>query len=155
MGLEPQTMEQNYNKFTLMNWEDIECDKNMKKNFSSTDRAYSQIIEEFAEDHDGWAVHFLDGWDKMIQNGYGSGQLVDGPQSTWLGYDSWTKVNTDTDDFEDYIMKNSPAIVTNNTAENPTVISSALQTFKEECENKSGMGGNRNYNRCPADLLDL
>ena len=74
-----------------MNWEDIECDKNMKKDFSSTDKAYSQIIEEFAEDHDGWAVHFLDGWDKMVQNGYGSGQLVDGPQSTWLGYDSWTK----------------------------------------------------------------
>ena len=76
-----------------MNWEDIECDKNMKKDFSSTDKAYSQIIEEFAEDHDGWAVHFLDGWDKMVQNGYSSGQLFDGPQSTWLGYDSWTKGN--------------------------------------------------------------
>ena len=90
-GLEPQTMENNRAEWTLMNWEDIECEKNMKKDFSSTDKAYSQIIEEFAEDHDGWAVHFLDGWDKMVQNGYGSGQLVDGPQSTWLGYDSWTK----------------------------------------------------------------
>ena len=84
-------MEKNYNEFTLMNWEDIECAKNMKKEFSSTDKAYSQIIEKFAEDHDGWAVHFLDGWDKMVQNGYSSAQLFDGPQSTWLGYDSWTK----------------------------------------------------------------
>ena len=171
-GLEPLTLADNKIEFSMIGEEDIQCDKNMKNDFSSNEKAYSQIIEEFAEDHDGWAVHFLDGWDKMIQNGYGSGQLVDGPQSTWLGYDSWTKgnvlcfsirgysfhviaVNTDTDDFEEYIVKNSPAIVTNNTAENPTVISSALQTFKEECENKSGMGGNRNYNRCPADLLDL
>ena len=62
-------------------------------------------------------------------------------------------VNADTEDFEEYILKMSPAIVTNNAAENPTLISSDTTTFRESCENRRGMGGNKNYPRCPADLL--
>ena len=64
-------------------------------------------------------------------------------------------VNADTDDFEEYIMRNSPAVVTNNAAENPTIISSDVDTFKAECDMKSGMTWNANKNRCPAGLLDL
>ena len=64
-------------------------------------------------------------------------------------------MNADTEDFEEYILKTSPAIVTNNAAENPTLISSDTTTFRESCENRRGMGGNKNYPRCPADLLDF
>ena len=90
-GLDPQTMDRNRQEWAMISWEDVECDKNMKNDFSSTEKGYSQIIEGFAEDHDDWAIHFLDGWNKMVQNGYSAGQLFDGPQSAWLGYDSWTK----------------------------------------------------------------
>ena len=47
--------------------------------------------DRFAEDHDGWALAFLEGWDKMLTNGYSSGQLMDAPQESWLGYNSWVK----------------------------------------------------------------
>ena len=67
------------------------CTKNMKAAFSSSGESYSQIIDRFAEDHDGWALQFLEGWDKMVSNGYSSGQLIDAPQESWLGYNSWVK----------------------------------------------------------------
>merc|ERR1719312_2213707 len=43
-GLEPQTMENNRAEWTLMNWEDIECGKNMKKDFSSTDKPTVKLL---------------------------------------------------------------------------------------------------------------
>ena len=64
-------------------------------------------------------------------------------------------VTSDTEDFEDYIMRNSPAIISNNTAENPTVGSSDRDTYKEECEFKTGMSNwNKNFARCPSGLFD-
>ena len=69
----------------------IECGKNMKNLFSASGDSYSEIIEKFADDHEFWAEEFLEGWDKMLRNGYNSGQLSDAPQTSWLGYNSWTK----------------------------------------------------------------
>ena len=52
-------------------------------------------------------------------------------------------------------MRNSPAIISNNTAENPTVGSSDRDTYKEECEFKTGMSNwNKNFARCPSGLFD-
>ena len=49
------------------------------------------ISSRFAADHDDWAISFLEGWQKMTTNGYSGLDLEDGPQSSWLGYESWTK----------------------------------------------------------------
>ena len=49
------------------------------------------ILSRFAADHDDWAISFLEGWQKMTTNGYSAQDLQDGPQSSWLGYESWTK----------------------------------------------------------------
>ena len=67
----------------------IECGKNMKN--SASGDSYSEIIEKYADDHEFWAKEFLEGWDKMLCNGYTSEQLFDAPQTSWLGYNSWTK----------------------------------------------------------------
>ena len=45
----------------------------------------------FAADHDDWAQTFLNGWEKMTTNGYSGEDLNDGPQNSWLGFESWTK----------------------------------------------------------------
>ena len=52
-------------------------------------------------------------------------------------------------------MRNSPAIISNNTAENPTIMSSDKDTYREECEFKTGMTiWNKNFARCPSGLFD-
>ena len=64
-------------------------------------------------------------------------------------------VTADTKDFEEYILKNSPARISNNSAENPTIMSNEKDTFRKECEYKSGMTDwNKNFARCPSGLLD-
>ena len=53
-------------------------------------------------------------------------------------------------------MMNSPAQISNNTAENPVIMTNEKDTFKKECEYKSGMTNwNKNFARCPKGLLDL
>ena len=61
----------------------IDCPKNM---YAPEGKPISQIVEEFAVDHDGWAKTFLNAWHKMQANGYGEDKLNDGPKSSWLGY---------------------------------------------------------------------
>ena len=64
-------------------------------------------------------------------------------------------VEAGTDDFEKYILDNAPvAKITNNKAENPTIMSSDKDTFKEECETKK-MAWDKNKDRCPSKLFDF
>ena len=44
----------------------------------------SNIVEEFADDHDVWASAFLEAWPRMQSIGYKD--LKDGPENSWLGY---------------------------------------------------------------------
>ena len=61
----------------------IDCPKNM---YAPEGKPVSQIVKDFALDHDFWAKTFLDAWHKMQANGYGEDKLKDGPKSSWLGY---------------------------------------------------------------------
>ena len=47
-----------------------------------------EVMDEYATDHDVWIDDFLDAWPRMQSNGYGSGELKDGPESSWLGFAS-------------------------------------------------------------------
>lgn len=155
-GLEPVPLEEK-GAHNIMGKERVECGKNLNSAFSSSGDSYSGIIDRFAEEHDHWAMSFLDGWERMLRNGYGEGELLDGPQNSWLGYKSWTKVEVNTDDFEKYIIDNTPAArITNNSAENPTIMSNERDTFKDECGFKSGMTSwNKNFARCPKKIFDF
>lgn len=46
----------------------------------------SEITTAFAEDHDVWNKAFIEGWEKMVENGYEKDDLIAGPEYTWLGY---------------------------------------------------------------------
>ena len=89
-GLENVPLEEK-GAHNIMGKEQLECTKNMNSAFSSSGDSYSKIIDRFADDHDHWAMTFLDGWERMLKNGYGEEELRDGPKNSWLGYKSWTK----------------------------------------------------------------
>ena len=59
-----------------------------KTDYAPENVVVSDIIDAFANDHDIWADAFLDAWPRMQHNGYAEGELLDGPQSSWLGYAS-------------------------------------------------------------------
>ena len=59
------------------------CDRNY---YSPEGIPIYMIVEEFADDQDVWSESFFDGWQIMQRNGYDD--LKDGPQESWLGYDS-------------------------------------------------------------------
>ena len=46
----------------------------------------SEITRSFGEDHDVWNKAFMEGWEKFVENGYKEGELVSGPEYSWLGY---------------------------------------------------------------------
>ena len=46
----------------------------------------SEITRSFGEDHDVWNKAFMEGWEKFVENGYQEGELVAGPEYSWLGY---------------------------------------------------------------------
>jgi hypothetical protein len=148
-------MENNKAKFSMVAKEDLECGRNMKNTFSSSGKSYSEIVEDFADDHDGWVIQFLEGWTKMVNNGYTGKDLTDGPVNSWLGYHSWAKFS-DTEDFEDYITKNNPAKISDNSKVMPTIMSNEKDTFADECGFKSGMTEwNKNFDRCPTGLFNF
>ena len=33
-----------------------------------------------------WNKAFMEGWEKFVENGYQEGELVAGPEYSWLGY---------------------------------------------------------------------
>ena len=68
-------------------------------------KAMNEIVDQLACDNELWADMFMEGWQQMTSNGYGADDLVDGPQSGWLGHYSLTKQNKNMDpDFETYII---------------------------------------------------
>ena len=71
-----------------------------------------EIVDELASDNELWAEKFLEGWQQMTSNGYASNELVDGPQSGWVGHYSLTKQGIAISDFEAYIADNAPVTFT-------------------------------------------
>ena len=73
-----------------------------------------QIVDELASDNEYWAEKFLEGWHIMVTNGYEVeyGELVEGPQSAWLGHYSLTEQGIAVGDFENYIAENKPVTFT-------------------------------------------
>jgi len=113
----------------------VHCDKN---EYSPEGEATSAIIQDFADHHDSWAVHFLQGWHKMQANGYQADQLTDGPQYSWLGYSFLNP--------EDYDKLEFPLVFTNNSLADPTLETDSMITFREFCTD-AGPGS------CPPDLF--
>ena len=66
-------------------WTDIEdCPLN---DFAPEGKSLHKIVEEMADDHDIFASKFLDGYERMIENGYDSeSELQVAPTNSWFGY---------------------------------------------------------------------
>ena len=66
-------------------WTDIEdCPLN---DFAPEGKSLHKIVEEMADDHDIFASKFLDGYERMIENGYDSeSELHVAPTNSWFGY---------------------------------------------------------------------
>ena len=62
----------------------MNCPPNMEK--YENGEALSEIAVAFGEDHDVWNKAFLDGWEKMVENGFDEDEDVAGPEYSWLGY---------------------------------------------------------------------
>ena len=62
----------------------MNCPPNMEK--YENGEALSEITVAFGENHDVWNKAFLDGWEKMVENGYAEDELVAGPEYSCLGY---------------------------------------------------------------------
>jgi len=76
----------------------------------------SNIVEEFADDHDVWASAFLEAWPRMQSIGYTD--LKDGPENSWLGYYSLKDMDADIgNDFAKYIEDNKPLVFTKESAD--------------------------------------
>ena len=87
----------------------MDCNLNT---YAPEDKPMHKIVDDLAEDNEYFAERFLDGWQQMTANGYTGGQLVDGPQSGWLGYYSLASQGVNIENFESYIRDNSPLTFT-------------------------------------------
>jgi len=59
----------------------VDCEKN---SYAPEGEPLHQIVEEFADNQEAWFKDFLTAFDKMSNNGYADGELVEGP-SNWIG----------------------------------------------------------------------
>ena len=59
----------------------MEC---KRSTYAPEGESVADIFDEFADDHDVWAEHFLDAWVIMMNNG--ASGLIDAPQNSWLGH---------------------------------------------------------------------
>ena len=59
----------------------MECERS---SYAPEGESIADIFDEFADDHDVWAEHFLDAWVIMMNNG--ASGLIDAPQNSWLGH---------------------------------------------------------------------
>ena len=59
----------------------MECERS---SYAPEGESVADIFDEFADDHDVWAEHFLDAWVIMMNNG--AAGLKDAPQNSWLGH---------------------------------------------------------------------
>ena len=89
----------------------MNCSKNT---YAPEGKPMHQIVDELASDNEYWAEKFLEGWHIMVTNGYevDYGELVDGPQSAWLGHYSLSEQGVSVGDFENYIAENKPVTFT-------------------------------------------
>mmetsp|Transcript_40090 Transcript_40090/g.69518 ORF Transcript_40090/g.69518 Transcript_40090/m.69518 type:complete len:1256 (-) Transcript_40090:279-4046(-) len=72
-GLEPDRMD------TLPSNDEVGCPKNDMSLDEGNDMSLYQLIELYADDQQAWIRDFIVAWDKMNENGYQPGELVDGP----------------------------------------------------------------------------
>ena len=59
----------------------MDCDKST---YAPEGETISDIFDEFADNHDIWAVDFLDAWVIMTSNG--ASDLKDAEENSWLGH---------------------------------------------------------------------
>ena len=93
----------------------MDCEVNT---YAPEDKPMHEIVDYLASDNEYFAEVFLGGWQQMTSNGYGSGELVDGPESGWTGHYSLTQQGVHVADFAEYIRQNKPVTFTD-----PKVIS--------------------------------
>jgi len=97
----------------------MECNRSA---YAPEGEKISDILDEFADDHEIWAKDFLDSWVIMTSNG--ASDLKDGPENSWLGHYT---IKGHPNDFEDYdifekdfgkfIEKNNPLVITDPNAD--------------------------------------
>ena len=87
----------------------MDCEVNT---YSPEGKPMHEIVDDLASDNEYFAEVFLAGWQQMTSNGYGSGELVDGPESGWTGHYSLTQQGVDVGDFAEYIRQNKPVTFT-------------------------------------------
>ena len=76
----------------------------------------ADIVDTFATDNEAFAKKFLTGWQMMTSNGYSAEDLVDGPESGWVGHYSLSQQGVSiTPDFETCITNNKPVTFTDPT----------------------------------------
>ena len=90
----------------------MSCNVNM---YAPEGKPMYQIVDELASDNELWAEKFLEAWHQMGSNGYADDQLVDGPQSGWVGHYSLTEQGVEISDFETFISENAPVTFTDPT----------------------------------------
>ena len=82
-------------------------------------RPMHEIIDELASNNEIFAEKFLEGWQMMMNNGYGEGELEDGPENGWFGYYSLAQQGkTIEPDFASFIEDNKPVWITDPTVWN-------------------------------------
>ena len=91
-----------------------------------------KIVEDLADDHDYFGQMFLEGFEKMITNGYDENDLHDAVENAWFGYytmegdyhkdmifhPTYFELGQERfagalDNFEEYIVSNAPVVMTN------------------------------------------
>jgi len=93
----------------------MDCEVN---DYAPDGKTMASIVEKFAEDNEYFAEKFMEGWQQMTANGYGEGDLEDGPESSWVGHYSLTAQGVDVGpDFAGYIANNSPVWFTDENAD--------------------------------------
>ena len=100
------------NKSPIFNSPAMNCEVNT---YAPEGKPMHEIVDQFASDNEVWSEKFLEGWQQMTSNGYAAEELVDGPQSGWVGHYSLTQQGVEIPDFEAYITENAPVTFTDPT----------------------------------------
>jgi len=92
----------------------MDCNVNT---YSPDGEPMHNIVDQLASDNEFFAEKFLEGWQLMTANGYSAGELVDGPESGWMGHYSLTQQGVLIRDFENFIKENTPVTFTDPTVD--------------------------------------
>jgi len=101
----------------------VNCPPNMEQ--YENGEALSEITMAFGEDHDVWNQAFMEGWDKMVENGYTEDQLVAGPEYSWLGYSYF--------DSGSYGDVSYPLVFTDSKKAKPTIGNVQTENLRDNC----------------------